>query len=233
MNNYIVYMHINKVNGKRYIGITSQPSEKIRWKRGSGYAKQKRFYSAIKCYGWDNFEHLVLERGLSKEQAEKREAELIAEYKSNDLNHGYNIENGGVIRKLSDEQKEHLRKINTGKKHSEETKKRMSEAQKKVNHSWLYGQKQSQETIAKRFANMSGSNNPNARTVYQYDLNGKLIAKYNCMQDAVKSLGILNSSHISRCCNGVRNKAHGYMWSYVLEEKEPYARLWKGGIVHG
>lgn len=233
MDNYIVYMHINKVNGKRYIGITSQPSEKIRWKRGSGYAKQKRFYSAIKCYGWDNFEHLVLERGLSKEQAEKREAELIAEYKSNDLNHGYNVENGGVIHKLSDEQKEHLRKINTGKKHSEETKKRMSEAQKKVNHSWLYGQKQSQETIAKRSAKWNGCGNPRAKAVFQYALDGTFIKKYGCMQEAVNELNLKTSSHISGCCKNERKQAYGFMWSYVLEEKEPYARLWKGGIVHG
>lgn len=227
MNNYIVYMHINKVNGKKYIGITSQPSEKIRWKRGSGYAKQKRFYSAIKCYGWDNFEHLVLERGLSKEQAEKREEELIFGHKSNDLKYGYNIENGGVVHKMSDEQKDHLREVNTGKKHTEKTKKKMSETQKKVDHSWLRGRKQSKETIAKRFANMSGSGNPRARAVFQYALDGTFIKKYSCMKDAVEELNLKTSSHISGCCSHKRKQAYGFMWSYVFENKEPYANCGK------
>lgn len=35
-NNYKVYQHINKVNGKRYIGYTKL-SPCNRWKNGNGY----------------------------------------------------------------------------------------------------------------------------------------------------------------------------------------------------
>lgn len=50
---------------------------------------------AIDKYGWENIKHEILYEGLTKEQAEQKEIELIAKYKSNDLKHGYNIANGG------------------------------------------------------------------------------------------------------------------------------------------
>ena len=36
MNNYIIYKHINKINGKIYIGQTCQKPE-YRWNHGKGY----------------------------------------------------------------------------------------------------------------------------------------------------------------------------------------------------
>ena len=38
-NNYKVYVHINKVNGKRYYGVTCQKVNR-RWKNGKGYYKK-------------------------------------------------------------------------------------------------------------------------------------------------------------------------------------------------
>ena len=57
-NNYIVYIHKNKVNNKVYVGITSNPEKRFR-KDGSGYRSQPIFWNAIKKYGWDNFDHIV------------------------------------------------------------------------------------------------------------------------------------------------------------------------------
>ena len=217
MNNYIVYMHVNRLNGKKYIGITSMRPN-ARWHNGHGYKKQKRFWSSIVCYGWENFDHLVLFDGLSKEEAEAKEEELIKKYKTNDLKHGYNIENGGITHKLSEEQKDHLRDINLGKRHSEETKRKMSESHKGQSTAWLTGRKASEETKRKMSEGRKGSKNSRARQVQQYDLSGNLIAVHECMQDAVKLLGVNKSSHISQCCSGQRKTAYGYMWSYGKED---------------
>jgi len=54
MNNYTIYIHKNKINGKVYIGQTGQDPKK-RWDNGNGYKTCSRFWNAIQKYGWDNF----------------------------------------------------------------------------------------------------------------------------------------------------------------------------------
>ena len=91
--NYVVYMHVCP-NGKRYIGITRRKVN-VRWQNGKGYKRNEYFWRAIQKYEWDNFEHIIIENNLTKEQAENMEIELIAKFKSNDKEYGYNIESGG------------------------------------------------------------------------------------------------------------------------------------------
>ena len=91
---YIVYMHANKANGKRYIGITGQKPKK-RWSGGAGYSSNEYFYSAIKKYGWDGFEHSIVAEGLSLEDAYDMERALIKKYDSANRCHGYNLDLGG------------------------------------------------------------------------------------------------------------------------------------------
>ena len=43
---YCVYAHINKINGKIYIGQTKQ-NPNSRWSNGYGYKHSPHFYSAI------------------------------------------------------------------------------------------------------------------------------------------------------------------------------------------
>ena len=103
---YCVYRHTSP-SGKVYVGITKQAPER-RWQNGFGYSQNKLFTRAIEKYGWDSFKHEVLQKDLTKEEAEKLERELIAKHKSNDSSYGYNIMPGGANawwfgKKLSDE----------------------------------------------------------------------------------------------------------------------------------
>ena len=95
---YCVYKHTSPSN-KVYIGITCK-SPTDRWASGFGYSHQTYFFRAIVKYGWINFKHEILFDGLTKEEAENKEVELIAHYKSTDLNFGYNIDLGGNLNKL-------------------------------------------------------------------------------------------------------------------------------------
>ena len=56
---WLVYCHVNNVNGKKYVGITSKrPND--RWKNGYGYSRKFYFGRAIHKYGWDNFTHYII-----------------------------------------------------------------------------------------------------------------------------------------------------------------------------
>lgn len=144
---FLVYMHTTP-NGKRYIGITKSTA-KSRWKNGKGYETQF-FYKAIQKYGWENIKHEILFENLTKEEAEAKEVELIAFYKTNQKEYGYNVENGGSHNTCS-----------------EETKIKMSKSQKALNKTipqWhkdilrnaQLGRKQSKETISKRVSHYKG-----------------------------------------------------------------------------
>lgn len=130
MDNYKVYVHINKINNKKYVGITKQECEE-RWRHdGFGYKSQIKFFRAIQKYGWDNFEHIVLYEGLTEEQASEKEKELIQLYDS--YNNGYNADLGGSITNHSPETLEKMRQSMLGKKHTEETKRKISEAKENI-----------------------------------------------------------------------------------------------------
>lgn len=90
---YCVYKH-TAPNGKVYIGITCQ-NPLIRWANGLGYSRNGYFTNAIVKYGWDNIKHEILFDGLTKEDACQKEIELIAHYKSNIADFGYNLSSGG------------------------------------------------------------------------------------------------------------------------------------------
>lgn len=139
---YTVYMHTNKVNGKKYIGITCR-TLKQRWLQGSGY-KHGKFKFAVDKYGWDGFVHEIIAENLNREDAMRMEIELIEQHKTRERQHGYNVHFGGNIRKghshspetrkkISDanynrspEINEKIRLSRIGRKNSEETKRKMS-----------------------------------------------------------------------------------------------------------
>ena len=128
MGNYTVYRHVAP-NGKMYVGITGRKPYK-RWKGGYGYQHNDYFFHAIQKYGWDNFRHDILLTGLTAEQASLAERLFIGYWKTNDVNHGYNFESGGLtLCEHSDISKQKMSISRKGVKFSEEHKKKISEAQ--------------------------------------------------------------------------------------------------------
>ena len=131
---YYIYKHTNKVNGKVYIGQTCR-TPTARWGNGKGYVTSPHMHAAIQKYGWENFTHEILYEVSTVEEANKLEIELIKQYKANDPAFGYNLQDGGKNGLQSDETKAKIRAKQLGSnnsfyghKHSEETKKRISEA---------------------------------------------------------------------------------------------------------
>lgn len=102
-----VYCHKNKINGKLYFGITSKTNINDRWRNGRGYTGSPHFYYAIKKYGWNTFDHIIIKKNLSKSEAIIYEICLIAYYDTRNDKNGYNFYCGGNLGsygiKVSDE----------------------------------------------------------------------------------------------------------------------------------
>lgn len=94
---YYVYLHTNKSNGKKYVGMTGK-LPKQRWQKGRGYLHNKSFYEDILKYGWDEgFTHEVLYANLTKIEARVKESRLIAEYNLTNPLYGYNLKGGKIV----------------------------------------------------------------------------------------------------------------------------------------
>lgn len=128
---YTIYVHKNKINGMCYVGQTSKkPTE--RWYGGSAYREDRGCLlgKAIKEFGWDAFEHIILETGLSKEEADEAERRYTEEYNSVTPN-GYNTDSGGKKgNKKSNLVREHFKERKPYER-TEETRRKISESAKK------------------------------------------------------------------------------------------------------
>lgn len=112
---WCVYCHTNKINGKKYIGITKN-KPKDRWgKNGNAYIRRNQYFgNAIKKYGWSKFKHEIIKENLSEKQAKQMEIELISKYNTTNKQFGYNLTIGGdgsVGYKFTEEQKKNHSKI--------------------------------------------------------------------------------------------------------------------------
>lgn len=91
---WIIYKHTNKINGKSYIGQTKKSMYERAGMNGEAYASCSEFYGAIREYGWDNFEHTVLQENIAtREEADTQERYWIKFY--NTFERGYNLTLGG------------------------------------------------------------------------------------------------------------------------------------------
>lgn len=225
---YTVYMHENKVNHKRYFGITSRDVWERWGSKGNGYYRNTHFYNSIKKYGWDNFDHTIIAEGLTHQEALDMERYLITYYHTNHRDYGYNLDNGGSGGgKMSDETKQKLRESHLGRHHSNESKMRMSKAKSGKNNpnygkklpEWhkqalMQGRMKSEYTQEQREKLISAR----GFRVLQYDLNGKFLNKFKSTGEASRNTGV-DRSCIKACCNKQRRYAGDYYWRY---EKDGY-----------
>lgn len=150
---YKIYCHIFP-NGKRYIGLTKMKLEQ-RWDNGKSYKTCLLVDRAIKKYGWENVQHVVLATVENKEEAEEIERKYIAHYKSDNVEFGYNILPGGNVatNELTDEMRYKLGNGWRGKHRSNEDKHKIGEGVKKrferPESNGHYGMKHTNETKEK------------------------------------------------------------------------------------
>ena len=218
---YYVYLHNNKINNKKYIGITKQKPEERWGLNGKNYYSSPYFYSAIKKYGWDNFEHIVLYDNLTKEEACQKEIELIQKYQTQDKQYGYNIMEGGNTPAMPIEIREYLSKALKGNKNgkghpcSEEKKRKISEAQKGRSLTPEHKLKLS-ESAKKRHVACSeekkkilSQSYPHKKQVYCVENN----TIYESVHECARQLN-LHATNVTRVCKGIIHTTGGYHLQY-------------------
>lgn len=209
-NKYCVYMHINKINNKFYVGITSRKAEQRWGSNGSNYSAQAHFWYAIQKYGWDNFDHIVLLDKLTKEEACKIEVLLIALLNTQDPNYGYNTSAGGDGGTF-------------GLSMSDDVKNKISESLK-GRKAWNKGIKMPPRKLASDTDRKNMSNErrikkgPRAKKVIQYDMYGNFIKIWDSITEASMSLNTHHSC-ISDCCRGSKKQQEG-SYGNILMERE-------------
>lgn len=228
---FCVYRHIFP-NNKVYIGITSQELS-LRWRSdGSGYRPQKgrhstKIWNAIQKYGWSNVNHEVLFDGLSKEQAEQKEIELISYYNSTDDNCGYNISIGGDAPSLTPEIREKISLSRRGKNygytgvlapmygkhHSDSTKEKISKATKGENNPF-YGKHHTEDSKQRQ----REARKDRSKSVIQKNLYGDIVGEFQSIHCASQCTGV-NRRCISFCVQGKYKTAGGFVWELNYADK--------------
>ena len=148
--NHYVYLTINLINGKQYVGDHTINFREKKYYLGSG----KYFNFSKKKYGEQNFFKEILEWFETRQEAFDAQEKYITQFNTLVPN-GYNISPKGGLGNcgcFSEKTKQKMRNSLMGKKHSEETKKKIGKT--------LIGKRKTDETKQRMSKVRTGENNP-------------------------------------------------------------------------
>jgi group I intron endonuclease len=226
----IIYKATNKVNGKVYIGQTTQRLSQRRSNHFCSNSGCVYFKNALLKYGKSNFTWLVLCECGDGDIMDEEEIRYINEYKSYDRKYGYNLNRGGSgnmgfkhtentknkissaktgvkLPKFTATHKKRIGLSNKGKRHSEESKLKMSAAR-------MGRYRGSSNWLSKKYV-VSFPNNK------EYVVVG--LRNFCRDRDDVSYKGL------AAVATGKRNHHKGYKCRYFDEDKDKNIRFWRDG----
>jgi hypothetical protein len=235
-----LYRHIRlDKNEPFYIGISKK--DDAGFKRAYSAAKSKRNKIWMSIAEKTKYEVEILFYDVDIEFVKKKEIELIQLYGRICCKTGTlaNIGGGGeplfdppdYIRKKLSENNKGEKNYWYGRTHSEETRRKISEAHKgkkrplkeetkikiglanKGKTTWTKGTKQTEAGLKR-----SGVNHPtNKGPILCYDLKGEFIKEFSSTREAVNHFGYKNTNDITRVLKGERLSWHGHTFFYKDE----------------
>ena len=226
-----IYIFINKINGKVYIGQTVQ-NAMVRYGQHLCNSRRKPYlplHRAINKYGIDNFEFIYEE--CDNGELDEREIEYIKELDTLKPN-GYNLDCGGNLQKSrSRETRLKISKALTGKKLSTEHRKSISFYHADVSGASnpFYGKRHTSKTKAKMSVNRRGKCTGNKNPMFGKGLSGKnngrsrriklihpdkSIEFFECCAEAARRYD-LNRLCLNRVARGIRNHHKGFAVEYL------------------
>jgi group I intron endonuclease len=199
-----VYKLKNKINGKVYIGVSTNIGLRYKKHQNACQDKTKAHYpivQAIKKYGWNNFASEVIEE-IPLNQFLAREAFWINYYNSTNPEKGYNLIKAGNVSK--------------GFSPSLKTREKISKAITRWHQHHISprkGVRPSPIAIKKLVA----FNTSHAKPIYQIDMSsGKRIKIWESTKAAAISFGSIKCAANIRMVLRRKNKtAFGFGWEYA------------------
>jgi group I intron endonuclease len=225
-----IYLTTNLTNNKKYIGQHNGELEDSYI--GSGI----HFLRAVKKYGKENFKKEILEICDTQEELDEAEKRWIKRYDAVKSNDFYNIAEGGFggnpcLGLSEEEEKERRRKISEalkgeknpfygkgfhgkehpmwGKHHSEESKKKMSQAK--------IGKK-----LTKEHKQKISQNNTEKKAISMYDKDNNFIQNFESLRAVNIFLGLSPKS--TYCLRQAINNNKLYH-NYYFKDKEPVSTI--------
>lgn len=187
-----IYLRTNRINGKKYVGQATNLEVRQRvWNCLTKPYAGPAINAARAKYGIDAFDFEILK------ECDDKELDYWEKYFIKELNtkapYGYNLTEGGGGK--------------SGYTLSEETRKKMSEAQKGKHHS-----EETRKKIGENFINRKDQSKP----VLQIDkITNEVIAEFPSVSEVKRQFGF-SQGHISDCCLGKCKTHKGFIWKYVV-----------------
>lgn len=232
ITSYCVYKHTCKINNKVYIGQTKYgKNPNKRWRDGTHYLSNLYFTNAIKKYGWENFEHIILKENLTLDEANYWEIYYINFYNATDPLFGYNLTLGGHNSSPTVSTRQKLSNALKGRKrgpHTELAKQHISEATSKAMRTGpirqhmleIYASEEWRATNAAATKKQWETTDlaekialANGRAVRCIELNQTFLS----ISKASKATGI-SRYIIARICEGNYRDSDKFHWEYVTKE---------------
>ena len=93
----LVFLLVNEVNYKAYVGQTSRTNLERRWNnKFNNSTLNPHFASAVTKYGPEAFSRQILNQCSSRQETDNLERLWIALLRTHDPRYGYNIQLGGI-----------------------------------------------------------------------------------------------------------------------------------------
>lgn len=193
-----IYKITNTINGKVYIGLTTEGFDKRYYGKGIIATHNRHLQNSIKKYGVDAFTvDKEWDVAYTKEELDELETYWIYIYNARNSKFGYNIQTGGhngrpnleTRKRQSEGRKEYYKKNPV----SEEQKRKISERQKGEKNSF-YGKKHSIETKQKMSEVRVGKKKKRSYTLMKPVACITTGEVFNCMKDACDKYNMDNGT---------------------------------------
>jgi group I intron endonuclease len=216
-----IYKFTNKLNGKIYIGQSSNVTTRLHNHLSKDNESDLKL--DIDKYGLNSFKFEILEFIINNSNLNDELNEKEQYYIDLHISMGINFEtmfynkirfinDGKFI--ISEDQKTNMSIARSGVRLSTEHRESMSKASiKNESFKYLQAKKRTPKEISD---SLKKALRAKAKGVVQYTLDGEYVNNYVTQKDAADALNV-GAYNINKALKGVMNQAYGYQWRYGRE----------------